>query len=57
MSKFNEEQVIQLLTQVKELGINTDDITKVKEIQGGLVNHVFRIETKKGLFFLVQIII
>lgn len=54
MNKFSNEQVIERILSVKELNLVKDDIVSVQEQHGGLVNYVFSINTKKGLFFLKQ---
>ena len=54
MNKFSREQVFERIIAVKELNLTKDDIVNVQEQPGGLVNYVFRVETKKGLFFLKQ---
>lgn len=54
MNKFSSEQVLERLLSIDELRIVENDVISIKEQSGGLVNYVFRIETKKGLFFLKQ---
>lgn len=54
MNRFSHGQVLQRILLVKELNLAKDDVIDIREQPGGLVNYVFRIETKKGLFFLKQ---
>lgn len=54
MNKFNHKQVLERILALKELNIVESDVLNIHEQHGGLVNYVFRIETKKGLFFLKQ---
>jgi len=54
MDKFSLKQVLEKIISVKELNVSESDIINIQEQHGGLVNYIFRIETKKGLFFLKQ---
>ncbi len=54
MNKFDHNQVLERVLSVKELNLAKDDVISIQEQVGGLVNYVFRIETKNGLFFLKQ---
>ncbi len=54
MTKFTPKQVTERILGVKTLSLTRDDIISVRDQKGGLINHVFRINTKKGLFFLKQ---
>jgi thiamine kinase-like enzyme len=54
MSHFTKKQVIEKITGLTTISIAKNDIVNVNEQAGGLLNYVFRVETKKGLFFLKQ---
>jgi len=54
MNKFNIEQIKTRLLLAKELDLKGDDIMSITEQSGGFINYLFKIETKKGLFFLKQ---
>lgn len=54
MNKFSHKQVLERILSIKELNIVESDVVNIHEQPGGLVNYVFRIETKKGLFFFKQ---
>lgn len=54
MNKFSCEHVLERILSIEELGIEESDVVNIQDQTGGLVNYVFRIETKKGLFFLKQ---
>ncbi len=52
MSLLSSDKARSILTSINSLAINSSDILNIEEVEGGVLNYVYRIETKKGLFFL-----
>ena len=54
MEKMTDKEIKERMLLIKEIPLANDDILNIKEHQGGLVNYIFKVETKKGDFYLKQ---